>query len=310
MKVYHSLDTFQKLPNAVVTSGTFDGVHVGHQKILSRLKEINASQQGETVVLTYWPHPRMIVSEDSQDLHLLSTIEEKTDILANLGIDHLIITPFTRAFSELSSTEFIQQVLVDRIGTKKFVIGYDHRFGRNREGNFEFLQGVAPSYGFEVEEIPRQDIDELAISSTRIRNSLLEGEITVANELLGRAYSLTGVVVKGKQIGRTLGFPTANIEVKENYKLIPANGVYAVRVYYQEKAFNGMLNIGVRPTLDGTLRTIEVHLFNFDQNIYGERIQLFLYKYLRPELKFDSMEALIQQIKSDQSEAKCFMEGL
>lgn len=307
MNVYHNLDTFQKLSNAVVTSGTFDGVHRGHQKILTRLKEVNSIQKGETVVLTFWPHPRMIVSEDSQGLQLLSTIEEKIEILSQLGIDHLIITPFTRSFSELSSIDFIQQVLVDKIGTKKFVIGYDHRFGRNREGNFEFLQKVAPEYGFEVEEIPRQDIDALAISSTRIRNSLLNGKITIANELLGRPYQFSGVVVKGKQIGRKLGFPTANIEVKENYKLIPANGVYAVRVNQNGRILGGMLNIGIRPTLDGTHRTIEVHLFDFDADIYGEHLEIRLLKYLRPELKFESIDDLIQQIEIDKESALRFL---
>jgi riboflavin kinase / FMN adenylyltransferase len=310
MKVYHSLDTFEKLPNAVVTSGTFDGVHKGHQKILSRLKEINAQQQGETVVLTYWPHPRMIVSDDSQDFQLLSTIDEKIELFDSLGIQHLIITPFTRAFSELSSTEFIQQVLVDRIGTKKFVIGYDHRFGRNREGSFEFLQKVAPSFGFEVEEIPRQDIDELAISSTRIRNALQQGDIEVANELLGRPYPISGVVVKGKQLGRTLGFPTANLEVKENYKLVPANGVYAVKVKLRGQLGDGILNIGIRPTIDGTHRTIEVHLFDFDQDIYGERLQILLHKFIRPEKKFESLDALVAQIKEDKAVATEYLRTL
>ncbi len=310
MKVYHSLDTFDKLPKAVVTSGTFDGVHKGHQKILSRLKEINIQQQGETVVLTYWPHPRMIVSDDSQDLQLLSTIEEKIELFEALGIQHLIITPFTRAFSELTPTEFIQQVLVDRIGTKKFVIGYDHRFGRNREGSFDFLQKKAPSFGFEVEEIPRQDIDELAISSTRIRNALQLGDIEVANGLLGRPYPISGVVVKGKQIGRTLGFPTANLEVKENYKLVPANGVYAVNVRHRGQLLGGILNIGIRPTIDGTHRTIEVHLFDFDQDIYGERLQILLHKFIRPEKKFESLDALVAQIKEDKTVATKYLSTL
>ncbi|WP_373513001.1 bifunctional riboflavin kinase/FAD synthetase [Persicitalea sp.] len=303
MKVYHTLESFEPLPNAVVTSGTFDGVHQGHRKILSRLSEAAAQRRGETVVLTFWPHPRMVVSEDSHGLQLLSTIEEKTELFRELEIDHLIISPFTRAFSELSPTEFIQQVLVDRIGTKRFVIGYDHRFGRNREGSFEFLQKVAPDFGFEVEEISRQDIDELAISSTRIRNALLRGDVQEASDLLGRPYQFSGVVVKGKQLGRTLGYPTANIDVKENYKLIPANGVYAVKVMHQGEVLRGMLNIGVRPTVDGTSRTIEVNVFDFDQDVYGERLVVELFAYLRPEMKFGNLEELVAQLAEDKQKA-------
>ncbi|TDB64476.1 bifunctional riboflavin kinase/FAD synthetase [Arundinibacter roseus] len=303
MKVYHSLEAFQKLPNAVVTSGTFDGVHKGHQQILSRLIEISQKRQGQTVVLTFWPHPRLIVSEDSQGLQLLSTIEEKIELFSSLGIDHLIITPFTRAFSELSSIDFIQQVLVDRIGTKKIVIGYDHRFGRNREGSFDFLQRKAPSFGFEVEEIPRQDIDALAISSTRIRAALLHGEVEIAQELLGRPYSFSGVVVKGKQLGRTLGFPTANIEIREMYKLIPANGAYVIETSLRGKRYGGMLNIGVRPTVDGLSRTIEAHLFDFSGDIYGEKLSIRLLHYLRPEQKFENIQGLIQQLAEDKQSA-------
>lgn len=304
MKVYHSLETFKKLPNAVVTSGTFDGVHQGHQKILSRLKEISKSVDGETVVLTFWPHPRMIVSEDSHGLQLLSTIDEKIQLFESFGIDHLIITPFTRSFSELSPSEFIQQVLVDCIGTKKFVIGYDHRFGRNREGSFEFLQKVAPSFGFDVEEIPRQDIDALAISSTRIRKALLRGNVTEANELLGLPYRFSGLVVKGKQLGRKLGFPTANVEIKESYKLIPVNGVYAIEAVLRGQLYNGMLNIGIRPTVDGSNRTIEAHLFDFQEDIYGEHLEVRLLHYLRPEMKFDSLDNLVRQITTDKEIAQ------
>ncbi len=309
MNVYHSLESFQKRSYAVVTSGTFDGVHRGHHKILSRLREISAQQQGETVVLTFWPHPRMIVSDDSQNLQLLSTIEEKIDLFSQVEIDHLIITPFTRAFSELSSEEFIQQVLVDRIGTKKFVIGYDHRFGRNREGSFDFLKKAAPSYGFEVEEISREDIEALAVSSTRIRKALLRGEVATATELLGRPYAFSGTVVKGKQLGRTLGYPTANVEVRDSYKLIPANGVYAVMVRQGDQFIKGMLNIGVRPTVGGDSRTIEVHLFNFKENIYGEHLEIQVMHYLRPEMKFDGIPALVQQLHIDQEAALLYLKS-
>ncbi|WP_247234979.1 bifunctional riboflavin kinase/FAD synthetase [Telluribacter sp. SYSU D00476] len=307
MKVYNSIESFEKLPYAVVTSGTFDGVHLGHQKILSRLREISANSGGETVVLTFWPHPRMVVSEDSQGLQLLSTIDEKTELLAHLGIQHLVIVPFTRSFSELSSDEFIRQVLVDRIGTKKLVIGYDHRFGRNREGSFDFLQQNASQYGFEVEEISRQDIDQLAISSTRIRNALLEGDVKEANELLGRPYEFSGTVVKGKQIGRTIGFPTANVLVRESYKLIPANGVYTIQARHAGTLYGGMLNIGTRPTVDGTTRTIEANLFEFNKEIYGEKLQVELLHYLRPEQKFNSLDSLMQQIKADKEKSLAYL---
>ena len=303
MKIYHSLESFRKLSYAVVTSGTFDGVHLGHQKILHRLKEISKINGGESVVLTFWPHPRMIVSEDSQGLQLLSTLDEKIQLLDDLGIDHLLIVPFTRSFSELSSEEYIQQILVDQLGTKKLIIGYDHRFGRNREGSFEFLKRNAPRYGFEVEEIPREDIQEMAISSTRIRHCLSEGHILEANNLLGRPYPISGTIVKGRQLGRTIGFPTANIEVNSFHKLIPSNGVYIINAIYKNDSFKGLVNIGTRPTVDGVLRTIEAHLFDFDKDIYGEKLQIELIKYLRPEQKFDGLEALTRQILTDKQYA-------
>jgi riboflavin kinase/FMN adenylyltransferase len=303
MNIYHSLDSFKKLEYGVVTSGTFDGVHLGHKKILSRLREISEESGGESVVLTFWPHPRTVVSEDSQGLQLLSTIDEKIELFSQLGIQHLAIVPFTRAFSELSSAEFIQHILVDKIGTRKLVIGYDHRFGRNREGSFEFLKTNCATYGFEVEEIPRADIENMAISSSRIRNSLINGNIHEANELLGRRYTLTGTVVKGKQLGRTIGFPTANLHLHESYKLVPLNGVYVIEATHFGVKYQGMLNIGVRPTVDGTVRTIEAHLFHFDKEIYGEDLQLELLHYLRPEQKFESLDMLVRQINADREQA-------
>ena len=306
MNIYHSLDSFEKLEYGVVTSGTFDGVHLGHKKILSRLREISTQSGGETVVLTFWPHPRTVVSDDSQSLQLLSTIDEKIELFSELGIQHLAIVPFTRGFSELSSHEFIQQILVDKIGTKKLVIGYDHRFGRNREGSFDFLQENCSAYGFEVEEIPREDIENMGISSSRIRKALVTGHIDEANELLGRPYNLSGTVVKGKQLGRTIGFPTANVHAHESYKLVPMNGVYVIYATHNGVKYKGMLNIGVRPTVDGTMRTIEAHLFDFDQEIYGEDLQLELLHYLRPEQKFDSLDMLVKQINVDQANSLAY----
>jgi riboflavin kinase/FMN adenylyltransferase len=252
----------------------------------------------------------MVVSEDSQDLQLLSTIDEKIELFEKLGIQNLVIIAFTRAFSELTSDEFIQQVLVNKIHTKKLVIGYDHRFGRNREGSFEFLKKNCAQYGFEVEEISRQDIEDVAISSTRIRQALLSGQVGIAQELLGRPYSLSGTVVKGKQLGRTIGFPTANLYLHESYKLIPSNGVYIVAVYYKDRVYQGMLNIGVRPTVDGTLRTIETNIFDFDTEIYGEDLKLELLHYLRPEQKFNGLEGLVSQIKIDRENSVKFFSSL
>ncbi len=307
MKIYHSLDSIRDLHHAVVTSGTFDGVHIGHQKILNRLNEICSQSGGESVVLTFWPHPRMVVSDDSQNLLLLSTIDEKIELFAKLGIKHLVIIPFTRAFSELTSEEFIQQVLLDKIDTRKLVIGYDHRFGRNREGSFEFLVRNASKYGFEVEEIPRQDIEDLAISSTRIRQALLSGQVNVAKGLLGRPYALSGTVVKGKQLGRTIGFPTANLHLHESYKLIPGNGVYIIKAHYQGTTYNAMLNIGVRPTVDGIHRTIEAHILDFDKEIYGEDLSVELIHYLRPEQKFDGIDKLVSQIHIDRQNTIAYL---
>jgi riboflavin kinase/FMN adenylyltransferase len=306
MNIYHSLDSFERLEYGVVTSGTFDGVHLGHKKILSRLREISEQSGGETVVLTFWPHPRTVVSEDSQSLQLLSTIDEKIELFAQLGIQHLLIVPFTRAFSELSSHEFIEQILVEKIGTKKLVIGYDHRFGRNREGSFDFLRENCASYGFEVEEIPREDIENMAVSSSRIRKALITGHISEANELLGRSYTLSGTVVKGKQLGRTIGFPTANLHLHESYKLVPMNGVYIIHATHNDTEYKGMLNIGVRPTVDGTMRTIEAHLFDFNQEIYGEDLQLDLLHYLRSEQKFDNLDMLVRQINIDKAHSLAY----
>lgn len=309
MQVYHDIADFRPLSNAVVTSGTFDGVHLGHQKILSRLREAAQASGGETVVITFWPHPRMVVSNDSQNLRLLSTIDEKIELLRQNGVQHLVVVPFTREFSELTSDEFIQQILINTIGTKKLVIGYDHHFGKNREGSFEYLQKNAHRFGFEIEEIPRQEIDHLTVSSTKIRQSLVEGNTSVANELLGRIYTFTGVIVKGRQLGRTIGYPTANVQVLESYKLIPADGVYAVRVHVRGQWLKGVMSIGFRPTVNGIGRTQEVYIFDFQENIYGEKMTVENVAFIRPELKFDGLEALKKAIDDDCTAALALLEA-
>jgi riboflavin kinase/FMN adenylyltransferase len=309
MQIHYNLDSFPKLNFAIVTSGTFDGVHLGHQKILNRLREIANEKGGETVLITFFPHPRMVLFNDSQNLKLLSTISEKIEKLANFGIDHLVIIPFTREFSEINSEDFIRKILVERIGAKLLVIGYDHRFGKNREGSFDYLKENSSKFGFKVIEIPRHDIENIGISSTLIRNSLLAGDIVQANSLLGIEYSLSGKVVKGKQLGRTLGYPTANIYVVEDYKLIPADGVYAVLINYDNLIYQGVLNIGKRPTIEGKDRTIEVHIFDFDKDIYGENISISFVEKIRDEHKFESLDLLKAQIQIDAEKARLILKS-
>lgn len=304
MKIYHGLEDFTRLQHAVVTSGTFDGVHFGHQKILDRLKNISKDIQGETVVLTFWPHPRLVLYPDSQDLKLLNTFEEKAELLRDQGVDHLIRIPFTKEFSNTSSEDFIRKILVEQIGTRVLVIGYDHRFGKNREGRFEHLKENSKTYGFEVEEIPRQDLDKIAVSSSKIRKALEAGAAKAARELLGRPYSLSGRVVKGAMVGRLIGFPTANIEIEYAYKLIPADGAYAVQVIKEDKVMKGMLNIGFRPTVGGKSRTIEVHIFDFEQDIYGENLTIEFIDQLRQEMQFPDIESLKEQLIKDRILAK------
>lgn len=300
MEVYHGIENFSRIAYPVVTTGTFDGVHMGHMTIINRLKEVAEKQKGETVLLTFFPHPRMVLQEDN-DLKLINTLDEKINLLEKAGIDHLIIHPFTKEFSRLTSLEFVRDLMVNKIGTKRLVIGYDHHFGRNREGSFEHLMEFGPLYGFDVEEIPAQDIDNVNVSSTKIRKALLEGDLRTANEYLTHPFSISGKVVSGAQIGRKLGFPTANIEVLERYKLIPAHGIYAVKVQIDYQSFNGMLNIGVRPTIadaDGK-PTIEVNIFDFDEDIYGKQISVQLIDRIRAEEKFPSLDDLVKQMHLD-----------
>ncbi|GAB3718496.1 bifunctional riboflavin kinase/FAD synthetase [Spirosoma flavus] len=309
MIIYRGLDDIQPLTNAVVTSGTFDGVHLGHQTILARLTEVAKASNGESVLITYWPHPRTVVSNDSQNLKLLTTLDEKIEFIDQAGVDNLIIIPFTRSFSQLTSEEYIRQILLDKIGTKKLVIGYDHRFGRDREGGFEYIKSHQRDYGFEVEEIPRQDVEAVGVSSSKIRMALSQGNVSTANRFLGRPYTLTGTIVKGRQLGRTIGFPTANMQVDDAAKLVPANGVYAVDVEYGGQTLGGMLNIGFRPTVAGTNQTIETYIFDFDKDIYGEHMTLKFKEFLRPEQKFDGLPALVAQLKRDEETAREVLSG-
>ena len=305
MKVYRHLDEFQKLKDAVVTIGTFDGVHIGHRKIISRLTEVAKEINGESVILTFFPHPRMIINPEDINLKLITTIDEKAQLLEQLGVDHLIISPFTRDFSNLTAETYIRQILVDKIGTSKIVIGYDHHFGKDREGNLQQLQKFAPEYAYEVEEIPEQDIHDVAVSSTQIRKALIRGDVQTANDFLGYPFSLFGQVIKGDQLGRTLGFPTANLLVEESYKLIPGDGIYAVHVQVKGDSnfFKGMAYIGNRPTINGMSRNIEVNIFDFDKDIYRQYITIEFIHFIRGDMRFDNLEALTSQISNDKQSA-------
>lgn len=298
MKVYKHIDEFHSGKNPVVTTGTFDGVHLGHQQIIAQLKETARKCEGETVLLTFFPHPRMVLFPDYKPL-LLNTLDEKIVLLEKAGIDHLIIHPFNREFSMLSSKEFISKIVVEKLHTKKLVIGYDHHFGKNREGSFDHLKEFGPIYGFDVEEIPAHEVDNVGVSSTRIRQALQKGDVETAEAFLGYRYMLTGTVVKGRMVGRSIDFPTANLDVKDAYKLIPADGVYAVMVKRGNELLKGMLNIGMRPTVDGKERTIEVNILDFNADLYGETLTLEFVKRLRDEQKFDGIESLKKQLQKD-----------
>jgi riboflavin kinase/FMN adenylyltransferase len=297
---------FPQLANAVVTSGTFDGVHLGHQRILGRLRQVADAVGGPAVVITYWPHPRLVLGPPPShpellELQLLNTLEERIARLADFGVDYLLVMPFTREFAQWTSEEYIQQLLLKTVNTKHLVIGYDHRFGRNREGGFDYLSQHAARYGFTLEEIPRQDVDAVGVSSTLIRRALRGGDVATATACLGYEYPLTGVVVTGQQLGRTIGYPTANLHITEKLKLVPAIGIYAVWVTTAAGTRHpGMLSIGVRPTIGADLaQTIEVNVLDFSGDLYGQLLTLEFVTWLRGEEKYDGLAALTAQLALD-----------
>jgi len=291
------------IKNPVVTIGSFDGVHLGHQTIINNLKKSAKKIDGETVLITFFPHPRIVLFPEHSGLKLINTQEEKIKLLEQFGIDNLIIFTFTKQFSKISSIDFIRHTLVSRINAKKLIIGYDHHFGKNREGDFEHLFELGRYYNFEVEEIQAKDIEDISISSTKIRQALKNFDIKTANKYLNYDYPLSGKVVIGKQLGRSIGFPTANIEVKDPYKLIPSNGVYVVKVEIQEKYYKGMLYIGKRPTLSEEKISVEVNIFDFNQNIYDENITVYFKDFIREEIKFVNFNALKNQLEKDKEKA-------
>ena len=305
MQVITKLQEFPDLTYSVVSSGTFDGVHRGHQKILQRLVEVAQQNNGQSVVITFSPHPRVFFGEN---VFLINSLEEKIKLLAQTGIDYLLVLPFNEILANLEAEEFVEKLYIEAIQTKKLVIGYDHHFGKNRRGNFKFLQENIEKYPFEIEEISAQDIEEVTISSTKIRKALLEGDIHTANLYLGYHYTFSGKVVQGDQIGRTIGYPTANLRLIDENKIIPADGIYAVKVRLQEEEFGAMLYIGNRPSLDNNEKRIEVNIFNFDRDIYGEILEIEFLDFIRSDAKLEGLDALKQRLAQDKLAALKILE--
>ena len=327
MKVHYDIDNLPQFRNAVITIGTFDGVHMGHRQILAKLKDEAAAVNGETVIITFHPHPRKIVSSVYTGIRLINTLDEKLEILAGLGIDHVVVVPFTEVFANQTANAYIKNFLVDKFHPHTVIIGYDHRFGKDRKGDYLLLEEMAPVYNYRIKEIPKHVLDEISISSTKIREAVLNGKIEIADKLLGYNFFFSGTVVHGDKLGRKLGYPTANLKIENEEKIIPGNGIYAVyaevvssewREASGEKTdpvkkgtpshlplatshspYKGMMSIGFRPTVDGKKRVVEVNLFDFDEEIYGQTLKVYVKQYLREEIKFSSLEDLVKQIDQD-----------
>jgi len=305
LKIFNAIQEFNSPVKTIVTLGTFDGVHQGHKRLLDKLINSGKELGCPTAVLTFFPHPRMVLQPDA-DVKMLNTITEKAALLESTGIDNLIIHPFSREFSRLTAEDFVKDILVTRLNAAKIIIGHDHRFGRNRTATTQDLIRMGKEFGFEVEQITPLDVDDITVSSTKIRNALTDGDLDTANAYLGYPYFITGTVATGKQLGRTIGYPTANIAIAEEYKLIPAQGVYAVSSFINNAVVYGMMNIGTRPTVNGTNQTIEVNFFNLDANLYGTELQINLHHHLRSEQKFEGLEALKAQLAKDKENAMAF----
>ena len=300
MKVHTNFNDF-RVTNPVVTIGTFDGVHLGHRKVIAQLNELAGKYNGESVIFTFYPHPRLITSPEETNLRLLTTLEEKIKLFEKFGVDHLIVYPFDEEFAQLSYTDFVEQILVGKMKTRCLVVGYDHRFGKDRQGGFEYLKNCAERFNFKVEKLDALSVDADNVSSTKIREALQSGDVKKANHYLGYRFTLHGKVIEGNQLGRKIGFPTANIEASDKNKIIPGYGVYAVKVIVNDREYNGMLNIGTRPTFNNNAdnRSIEVNIFDFNDNIYNREITLVFVAKIRDEQKFAGVEELIVQLKKD-----------
>ncbi len=308
MNIYSSASKYHNPRGSVVTIGTFDGVHIGHKALLNRLVKTAKKEDLDAVVLTFFPHPRMVLQTDAS-IQLINTIDERIDLISKTGLDHLIIHPFTKAFSRLTALEFVRDILVHKLNIKKIVIGYDHRFGRNRNADIEDLRAFGLTYGFEVEEISAQELDDVAVSSTKVRNALKEGDIQTANTYLGYPFMLSGTVVRGKEIGRTIQYPTANLALSEDYKLIPKEGVYVVKATIDSKTIYGLTSIGTNPTVGGTLKTIETYFLNFSSDLYEKKLQIEFLTHIRDGETFKSMDALKKAIQSDEDFARNFLKN-
>ena len=309
MKVHRDIENLPAFTNAVITIGTFDGVHEGHKKVISQLKEVAKQVHGESVIITFHPHPRKVVSSSILGIRLINTLEERIELLSELNIDHLVIIPFTEVFANQSPEDYLKEFLIERFHPHTIIIGYDHRFGRNRAGNYHLLEAMQQQYNYSLKEIPKYILDDISISSTKIREAIAAGDTTTANHLLGYNFFFEGEVVHGNKLGRQLGYPTANITISNQEKISPANGIYAVYVDINPYAplktglLKGMMSVGFRPTVDGKKRVIEVNIFDFDKEIYGETIRVYIKQFLRDEVKFDSLEELVKQIDRDKSDS-------
>ena len=299
MRIFDNLKSYSSKKESILTIGTFDGVHIGHNKILKRLIQDSKKNNLSSLVMTFFPHPRMILNK-SHDIKMIDTISEKINLLEKTGLDNLIIHPFDNNFSKIRAKEFVEEILVKKLKIKEIIIGYDHKFGKDREASVEDLKKFGKDYMFTVKEIPAQEIDSIAISSTKIRNAILNGEIEKCNKFLGRNFILTGKVVYGDGLGKKIDFPTANIEIKETYKIIPKNGVYLVKTKINSNTYFGMMNIGIRPTVGGRNKSLEIHFFNFKDNIYGKNVSIEIIKKIRDEEKFSSIDQLKIQLKKDE----------
>jgi riboflavin kinase/FMN adenylyltransferase len=304
MNVYRNLDALPAFTNSIITIGTFDGVHLGHKKIISRLTALSKDISGESIIITFHPHPRLVINPQDTSLRLLNTVDEKIALLEKSGIHNVVIVPFSRDFSEQPAEDYISKFLVHNFNPRIIVIGYDHKFGKNRTGDYHLLESMKGTLNFELEEITKETLDDIDISSTKIRTSLQSGNVALANELLGYNYTLSGTVVRGFQRGRGLGYPTANVMVNDDFKLIPSTGIYAVKVHVRGTIHSGMLSIGYNPTFEGKTQTVEVHILDFNADIYGDNITVEMIQYLRGEEKFSTINELILAIKKDEAKTR------
>ena len=301
MKIHRDIEHLPAFKNAVITIGTFDGVHMGHRQIIDKLKSEAKANNGETVIITFHPHPRKVVSSAILGIRLINTLEERIELLEGLGIDHLVIVPFTDAFANQPAEDYVKDFLLDKFHPNTIIIGYDHRFGRDRLGDYRLLEKMAATHNYKLKEIPKHILENISISSTNIREAILHSDIATANSLLGYEFFFSGEVVHGDKLGRKLGYPTANLKIQNEEKIIPGNGIYAVYAQPEgaAKKLKGMMSVGFRPTVDGKKRVVEVNLFDFDKEIYGQSLMVYVKKFLREEVKYDSLEALVKQIDQD-----------